>query len=156
MPNCSFPGGLCYLRDSLNSTAGHLLLLRGDSTQAPPPLPCNSNTRFLFPVLHPFSLLGSSGLELSGKEAGGLCPFGDSPCLGLKADANLPHPLAQSWGHFRGKSPLKSPREWLCCLGKMKTVLPGIQKAERNRNSGGSILASVLTCHGRVCRAQPI
>lgn len=108
VPNCSFSGGLYSLRDSLSSTADHLFLLRGGSTQVPP-LPCNSNTRFLFPVLHPFSLLGSSGLELSGEEARGLCPFGDSPCLGLKADANLPYPLGQGWGHFPGELPLKSP-----------------------------------------------
>lgn len=83
LSGCSFPGGLCPLRDSLSSN----VVTSSSFMEIAPRLllsACNSSTRFsLFPVLHPSSLLESPRLELSAEEAGGLCPFGDSPCSGL-------------------------------------------------------------------------
>lgn len=98
---------LCSLGDSPSSTWGHSVppsCKRGPGCSS---LPCNTRCS-LFPILHPSSLLASPRLELNREEAGGLCLFRDSSCLGLKACANLPHPVGQGWGHSSGKLPLKS------------------------------------------------
>ena len=97
--------------------------LHGGLTQ-PAPLCLASGSLSSLSSTHPLSQ-GAQGWSCREGKLEGRAASSDSPCSGLKACANLPHPLGQGWGHLPEELPLQKPWEWLCCLQEMQMVLPG-------------------------------